>query len=202
MPATLKVIGTGFGRTGTDSMRAALEILGFSPCHHMRCLIEDQCHANLWIDALKSGHRDWDVLLDGYRACVDWPTVEFWPELIGRFPEAKVLLTWRDADSWWTSFANTILPSVEEGEAAGKVTAGVLMTRPVTFRGGPLTREHCIAIYEENVARVKASVPAKRLLIYKLGDGWDPLCAFLGVDVPDVPYPRGNDPEYFKKHYH
>ncbi|MGR3541765.1 MAG: sulfotransferase family protein, partial [Hasllibacter sp.] len=109
------IIGTGFGRTGTDSMREALNILGVGPCHHMRELIADPEHRQLWRDkkVAQDAGRDgppWDVLLGSYGACVDWPSAAYWPELIAQYPDAKVLLTWRTAESWWASFERTILP--------------------------------------------------------------------------------------------
>ena len=197
MTTSLKVIGAGFGRTGTDSMRTALEMLGFGPCHHMRALIDDPAHADDWIAAIKSGQMDWDKLLGGFNASIDWPSAYYWPELMERFPDAKILLTVRSAESWWASFEKTILKSIRELQAEGKETAGALLTEPLIFRGGPLEKDRCIAIYEENIARVQAEVPADRLLTYNLGDGWDPLCAFLGVDVPDEPFPRSNSTDEF-----
>lgn len=188
---TLKVIGTGFGRTGTDSMRNALDILGFGPCHHMRALLADDDHKMQWRSRAVSGTPDWDVLFDGFGACVDWPSAHYWPELVAAYPEAKVLLTWRTAESWWTSFSKTILPVVEASTETEEDAPGSKLIARV-FDWKPLTRDHCIAVYEANVARVLAEVPPGRLLVHRLGDGWGPLCAHLGVPVPDQPYPRGN----------
>ena len=192
MTAELKVIGTGFGRTGTDSMRAALDQLGFGPCHHMRTLVEDPDHAQMWRTALQSGRMDWDQLLAGQRACVDWPTAHFWPELIARFPTARVLLTWRDADSWWRSFEKTILPELVDRAPDAPPTTGTLLIPPRVFGGLPMTRQTCIAAYERNVARVRSTVPPDRLLHFTVGDGWEPLCRFLDVEVPDTPFPHRN----------
>lgn len=196
--ADLKLIGAGFGRTGTDSMRTALEILGFGPCHHMRALIEDPAHSADWRRCVEADDMDWDLLLGGYRACVDWPSARYWPALTARFPEAKVLLTWRTPDSWYASMENTIIPSVAGMLERGETSPGSL-TLLQALDGRPWEKESFIAAYEENVAKVKATIPAERLLIYTLGDGWAPLCAFLGVPVPDQPFPRTNDAEAFHK---
>jgi hypothetical protein len=91
---TLEVIGTGFGRTGTDSMREALTILGFGPCHHQREVIEHPETRAHWRAIACGATPDWDLLLGGYRSCVDWPSAHYWPQLIEAFPEAKVLPTW------------------------------------------------------------------------------------------------------------
>jgi hypothetical protein len=101
---SLEVIGTGFGRTGTDSMRRALEVLGFEPCHHMRVLLRDPEQKRQWRAVAAGTPPDWNRLLDGYQACVDWPSAAYWPQLVEAFPEAKVILTWRSAESWWASF--------------------------------------------------------------------------------------------------
>jgi hypothetical protein len=108
---TLGVIGAGFGRTGTDSMREALEILGFAPCHHMRELIKDPEQKRLWRAIAAGAPPDWELVLGKYRACLDWPSAYYWPQLVEAFPEAKVLLTWRSAESWWASYEKTICRS-------------------------------------------------------------------------------------------
>jgi hypothetical protein len=194
----LKLIGTGFGRTGTDSMRDALEMIGFGPCHHMKVIAEDEEQRKLWAKAVVTSEMDWDVLLDGFAACVDWPTAHYWPQLIKAFPKAKVLLTIRDSESWWTSFEKTILTSILRTTGEGRITPGNVMTGPLVFRGQPMTREHCIAVYEENNAKVLAEVSSERLHVQELGAGWDGLCDFLGVDVPDTPFPRSNNPKEFE----
>jgi len=197
----LEVIGTGFGRTGTDSLRLALDILGFGPCHHMRELLKDPEHNSLWRAVAQGTPPDWDLLLGGYRSCVDWPSAHYWPQLVEAFPQAKVILTWRSAESWWASFEQTILPRIlafTETDATPK--SGELIG-PKVFHDRPDDRDHCIAVYEANVAAVKKQVPAERLLVHSLGDGWAPLCAHLGVPVPDVPYPRRNSAGEFESNF-
>ena len=188
----MEVIGTGFGRTGTDSMREALDILGFGPCHHMRALMSDTAHRDAWRAALSRDSMDWGVLLSGFRSCVDWPTAHYWPELVRAYPEAKVLLTWRTAESWWTSFENTIRPMVLRDRAEASQSVGSRLILDHVFKDPELGRAACIAAYEANVERVMAEVPAERLLVHTIGDGWEPLCAHLGVTIPDRPYPSSN----------
>ena len=198
---SLKVIGTGFGRTGTDSMREAIEILDFGPCHHMRELIKDPEHERLWRSVVAGATPDWDLLLGGYASCVDWPSAYYWPQLVEAFPQARVILTWRTAESWWASFEKTLLPrilSFTETEAMPKSSE---LIGPRVFHDRPDDRAHCIAVYEANVAAVKEHVPAERLLVHRLGDGWGPLCAHLGVPVPDIPYPSSNSTSAFQNEF-
>lgn len=198
----VKVIGTGFGRTGTDSMREALNQIGFGPCHHMRELLADADHRQLWRDlkvARDTGGTapEWDKILGKYGSCVDWPSAAYWPELIELYPDAKVLLTWRTPESWWASFEKTILPILlKELEAPDPAPGSDLLTTWVF--GGRFDRDHCIATYKANVEKVHDTVPADRLLVYKIGDGWEPLCAFLGVPVPDTDFPRTNSTADFQ----
>ena len=193
---TLKVIGTGFGRTGTDSMREALDILGFGPCHHMR---EVNAHAEqkrLWRAFVKGEAIGWPELFAGYASCVDWPSAYYWRELIAFYPEAKVLLTYRSPESWWKSFEQTIVQSIEA--STDPESLGLALIRDKVFDGRPQDREHAIARYEEHVNAVKTAVPPERLLVHDLGDGWAPLCAHLGVGVPAQPYPSRNSASDFQ----
>jgi hypothetical protein len=184
----LKVIGAGFGRTGTDSMREALNVLGFGPCHHMYEVIDNPEMKQRWRAFMASGQADWDSLFEGYDSCVDWPGAFFWEELAALNPGSKVILTWRPAEAWWTSVENTILKFMESGDPE---SVGVRIARRV-FGPGPISREVAIAAYEENVRTVLAKAPAGRLLVHRVGDGWEPLCRFLDVAVPNRPYPSRN----------
>lgn len=191
----LRVIGTGFGRTGTDSMREALNILGFGPCHHMYEVIAKPEQKARWRAMVAGGPKDWASLFEGYTACVDWPSAAYWRELIEVYPEAKVILTWRSPESWWESFAKTILKGISSGDDPASV--GRVLLAGQVFGGRMGEREHALALYRANVDAVLAEVPPGRLLVHRLGDGWAPLCAHLGVPVPDVPYPHGNTTEAF-----
>lgn len=186
---TLSVLGTGFGRTGTESMRFALEALGFNKCHHMRQVYADDAQMRLWADVAVKGHApNWEQLFEGYRAAVDWPSVAYWRELSEYYPDAKVILTYRSAESWWKSYERTLLQVIKD------LPASDLPRRlmDISFDGRPLDRDHCIATYEAHVEKVRETIPQKRLLVHSLGDGWEPLCAHLGVPIPDMPYPRSN----------
>ena len=193
---TLKVIGTGFGRTGTDSMREALTMLGFGPCHHMFEVIGNPEQKARWRAMVAGGPKDWKSLFEGYAACVDWPSAHYWRELVQAYPEAKVILTWRSAESWWDSFAKTILQGISTNDDPASI--GKALIERQIFGGRIADREHALAVYRANVDAVLAEVPPGRLLVHRLGDGWAPLCAHLGVPVPDAPYPHGNTTEAFQ----
>lgn len=192
---SLNVIGAGFGRTGTDSMREALNILGFGPCHHMHEVMKHDHQKALWRGLVQGQAPDFDALFAGYTACVDWPSVYYWEELVDLFPEAKVVLTWRSAESWWASMSKTILPFIKKDEPKA---VGPWVIRN-TFGTDLDDKANAISVYEDHVARVKAKLPADRLLVYELGSGWEPLCTHLGVEVPEIEYPRRNNAAEFNK---
>jgi len=185
----LSVIGAGFGRTGTDSMRAALDILGVGPCHHMRVLFENPDKMEQWRTVAHGAEAKWDELYDGYGAAIDWPTCYYWRELAEYYPEAKILLTVRSAESWYASMSKTIIPYMKDRPPD---TVGNKIITDLTFGGRMDDADHMMAVFEKNIADVQAAIPADRLLTFNLGDGWEPLCAFLGVPVPDEPFPRTN----------
>lgn len=191
----LRVIGAGFGRTGTDSMRAALDRLGVGPTHHMRAVIDDPEQTRLWRAVAAGGAPDWGKLLAGFRSTVDWPSAFYWRALAAAYPDALVLLTWRSPESWWTSFERTILKVIEKSEDPDSL--GLRLIRDQVFAGRAADRDHAIRTYEANVDAVTASIPPGRLLIHRIGDGWGPLCERLGVPVPDEPYPHRNTAEDF-----
>jgi Sulfotransferase domain len=192
---TLKVIGAAFGRTGTASMREALTLLGLGPCHHMVEVNTREDQKRMWRALVKGALADWDQLLAGYVSCVDWPAAAYWRELMQAYPEATVLLTYRTPESWWDSFEKTVLASIQS--TTDQDSLGITLIRDQVFGGRPHDRAHAIAMYEQNVRLVKATVPAERLLVHHLGDGWEPLCAHLGLPVPEVPYPRRNSASEF-----
>ena len=187
---TLKVIGAGFGRTGTDSMREALNILGLGPCHHMFEVISNDEQKRLWRAFVQGASLGWDQLFAGYASCVDWPSAHYWRELADAFPEAKVVLTYRSAASWWESFEKTLLPVMRM--STDPASLGLALVRDQVFGGRPEDRDHAIGLYERNVDAVKATIAPGRLLVHNMGDGWEPLCAFLGKAVPKTPYPSLN----------
>jgi hypothetical protein len=193
---TLKVIGTGFGRTGTDSMREALNMLGFGPCHHMYEVIANERQKALWRALAQGVAPDWNKLFAGYLSCMDWPSAHYWPKLIQAYPEAKVILTYRTPESWWTSVEKTLLALLDENDDPASL--GIALIANQVFGGRPRDRAHAISVYEANVRAVKAVVPPDRLLVHNLGDGWEPLCAHLGAPIPDQPYPSRNSASEFR----
>ncbi|HTQ05730.1 MAG TPA: sulfotransferase [Polyangiaceae bacterium] len=194
---TLKVIGTGFGRTGTDSMREALNILGFGPCHHMLEVNGNEEQKRVWRAHVRGEKVAWDTLFAGFNSCVDWPSAHYWRELIGVYPEAKVLLTYRSPESWWESFEKTIVAGI--ATSTEQASLGLALVRDQVFGGKPDDRALALERYRANVDAVLATVPKERLLVHNLGDGWGPLCAHLGVPVPAVPYPNRNAAADFKR---
>src|SRR5690606_21852220 len=110
---SLSVIGAGFGRTGTLSLKLALEQLGFAPCHHMTEVFANPDQAATWLAAARGEAVDWDSLLEGYKASVDWPSCHFWRELAAHYPDAKVILSTRDPRRWYESISNTIFPAMK-----------------------------------------------------------------------------------------
>jgi hypothetical protein len=182
-------------------MREALEILGFGPCHHMRELKKNPEHERHWRAVVGGKTPDWDLLLGDYVSCVDWPTAYYWPQLVEAFPKARVILTWRTAESWWKSFKKTILPGILSFTETEETPKSTELIGPRVFHDRPDDQKHCMAVYEANVTAVKEQVPGDRLLIHKLGDGWEPLCAHLGVPVPETPYPHSNSTGSFQKEF-
>lgn len=210
----LKVIGAGFGRTGTASLKAALEMLGFGPCYHMMEVIGQPERIALWSGIVRGQPADWRQVFAGYRATVDWPACAFYEQLMETYPDAKVLLTVRDPERWYDSVQTTIYRSRDmarqqaEGNAA---TAGQTLP-PVNAHAQMVTelvwkrtfddrfedRDYALAVFHAHNEQVKQRVPPEKLLVYEVSEGWEPLCAFLGVPVPtDQPFPALNDREAF-----
>ncbi len=199
----LQVIGAGFGRTGTATLKAALELLGFSPCHHMIEVIMHPEQAAFWERAARGEVVDWDEMFAEYRASCDWPSCAFYKELAAHYPSAKVILTLRDSKAWYKSICNTILPAMQ----APIVVNGKQMGPPGNF--APLligektfhkdfSEENMIAVFERHNEEVKRTIPRHRLLVFDAKQGWEPLCAFLGVGVPATEFPRNNTTEEFQ----
>jgi hypothetical protein len=197
----LEVIGAGFGGTGTLSVKLALERLGFGPCHHMAELIDDPEQIELWSRAAEEGTADWDAVYRGYRSTVDWPGVAFWRQLVDYYPHAKVLLTVRDPQSWYESTregiyrATPIRPEDPVGARRRELVQRVVWDGD--FGGRFEDPEHAMAVFTEHNDAVRREVPADRLLEFDVRQGWGPLCDFLGVPVPDKPFPRTNDRQEF-----
>jgi hypothetical protein len=192
---TLQVVGAGVGRTGTLSLKVALERLLGGPCYHMAEVFAHPEHVAPWHEAARGGAPDWQALFTGYRAAVDWPAAAFWPELMEAFPDALVVLSVRDADSWWRSANGTIFPSIDRAGGEWRAMIGDLFAN--RFTPALTDREACIAAFERHNAEVRRRTPKERLLEWRAAEGWEPLCAALGVPVPEEPFPRVNSSEEF-----
>jgi len=195
---SLQVIGAGYGRTGTMSLKLALEQLGFGPCHHMVEVVGHPETVPLWLDAAE-GRGDWDRIFKDYRAAVDWPTATFYKELADHFPEAKVILTERDPESWFRSTQATIFSFPIEEEPQDPWQRMVQRVVGDLFDLDMHNRDKLIAVYKAHNARVREVIPADRLLVYEVAQGWEPLCAFLGVPVPPGPMPKVNSTDEFRQ---
>jgi hypothetical protein len=203
----LEVIGSGLGRTGTKSMHTALNRLGFGPCHHMVEVLTHPETMPLWVAAARNaktgGVQNWDQLFAGYRSMVDWPGVQYWRELIAYYPDAKVLHTTRDAESWFESTQLTIFNPERFAQFTGAGPMAEFFGSALGDVFGHLNdRAFMIDYFHRHEAEVLATAPAERLLVYPVGSGWAPLCDFLGVEVPDEPYPRENSRRDFAEHAH
>jgi Sulfotransferase domain len=214
----LQVIGAGLGRTGTLSLKAALEALGFGACYHMIELFQHAEQIRYWEAASRREPVEWDALFEGYRSAVDYPACRYYRELMEQYPEAKLVLTVRDPQSWWESVRETIYqvgrPAAgHEGAAPPRPPFPgdpQLLARIIQmvqqdvwesdFGGRFEDRDYAIECFNRHTAEVRERVPADRLLIYQVSDGWEPLCRFLGVPVPaDTPFPRLNDRAAFRQ---
>jgi hypothetical protein len=201
---SLSVIGAGFGRTGTLSIKMALEQLGLGRCYHMVEVFDHPPHVAVWRAAAEGKPTDWDALFAGYGAAVDWPVCHFWRQLMAHFPRAKVLLTVRDAERWYQSAHDTIYQAmirplpVDNPETRAQREMAVKIVLEDTFGGRFADRAHAIAVYARHNAEVRRTVPPDRLLVYEPGEGWEPLCRFLDRPVPAEPFPKVNSSEDFR----
>jgi len=200
-------------RTGTLSQKVALEMLGLGPCYHMVSVLADLEQAALW-DPSQDGEPSWRKILDGFQSTVDWPGGYFYKELMEAYPDAKVLLSVRDPESWERSMRETLL-TVRHGESLTRLLSSaqalvdpqwrsfvamidrLLWQGQGTFAGAHAKPEQLIAAMRRHEAEVKATVPSGRLLVWSVRDGWEPLCEFLQTPVPDAPFPHLNDSQEF-----
>lgn len=198
----MKVIGGGLGRTGTKSLQTALQILGFDPCYHMTEILEKNInHAIFWEQAIQGQPVDWHGVLGRYEAGVDMPVSQFVPELLQAYPQSKVVLTVRDPERWYDSMYETVYQLTHTPKLLSKLVPLLKrftkMTRAVVwngfFDGRFLEREFAIQKFNEHNAYIKQIVPPEQLLVFHVKEGWEPLCAFLDVPVPNEPFPYVND---------
>jgi hypothetical protein len=199
----LQVIGAGFGRSGTMSLRSALEILGYKPCYHMQAALTNYFHLRFWIRAKLGKPVNYRRFFRKYKATVDWPACEFYEELMAEFPDAKVLLNVRDPEAWYDSMFNTIW-AIQKAfpfwfpKEYLKIHDDIMWD--TRFNGEFTNREKTIEVYKRRIEDVKRRVPPEKLLVFNVKDGWEPLCAFLGKPVPrDIPFPNLNDRRFFER---
>lgn len=193
----LKVIGTGLGRTGTMSLKLALEELGLGPCHHMVEVFMHPESMPLWV-AAGAGEPDWEAICAGYQSMVDYPGCKFWRQLMDHYPDAKLIHSVRDPEAWFESTQATIFapdgPSSSPPEPL-KDFFGMVMS---DFGGRQNDHDFMTDFFKRHTDEVLSTVPADRLIVFEATQGWEPLCAFLGVPVPDKPFPKHNTREEFQ----
>jgi Sulfotransferase domain len=208
----LKLIGAGLPRTATLTQRAALEILGLAPCYHMQNVFAEMSEVYRWRDAL-DGKLSPATILEGYPAMVDWPGSYYYRELMEAYPDAKVLLSVRDGEAWAKSMQQTIWGLFYDDTLIRHVSDARTKVDPIwatyiemmkemwvrtnLLDGEATTLEFMATAMERFNNEVRSAVPAEKLLEWSPKDGWDPLCAFLEVPIPDEPVPHVNDTEQF-----
>ncbi len=207
----MKLIGAGLPRTGTLSQKVALETLGLAPCYHMVNVLGDLDRAQVWRRAL-GGEEPWPEAFDGFNASVDWPGSFFYEKLIKAYPDAKILLSVRAADSWERSMRKTIWGMFygdtlmrDLSSARARVDPQwhgfVEMMKEMWSRSGLIKdagdAQLMPSVMERHNEEVRQTVPPERLLVWSVSDGWDPLCEFLELPVPSTPFPHVNDGDEF-----
>ncbi|KAJ6552599.1 pectin lyase fold/virulence factor [Mycena vulgaris] len=215
----MQVLALGFSRTGTQSMRIALETLGYNETNHGFTVWTNLLEIEMWTEAINAkffgkgkpyGREEWDRLLGHYMAVTDVPHILFAEELIAAYPDAKVILTTRTPDSWWKSYEATIGRAFEspfgavsawlEPQTAGKVQEFWRIVFLAMFKTENVTPEIAKARFTAHYEGVRALVPKERLLDYRVGEGWETLCKFLEKDIPATPFPKVNDTQAFRLH--
>jgi hypothetical protein len=196
----LKLVGAGFGRTGTTSVRDALGMIGYGPCYHMKSVVANPSFAAYWARLGRGEKVDWDEVFEGYVSTIDWPSCTYWRELAEYYPDAKILLTVRDPERWFESTQNTIFSrdhrdSFYTRGADPNRQGMVRVLYEQTFQNRQNDHDFAIAVFNAHNEEVRRSVPKERLLVYDIKEGWEPLCKFLGVPVPNRQFPRTNTSE-------
>lgn len=209
----MKLIGAGLPRTGTLSQKVALEMVGFGPCYHMVNVLSDLDETEGWAQALE-GKAAWDEIFEGHESTVDWPGSFFYRELADYYPDAKVLLSLRDSESWVKSMRDTIwgifygdMLMRDLSDARGRVdpqwASYIKMMEGMWEKSGLInaasdtTSEDMASAMERYHQEVQDTIPADRLLVWSVSEGWEPLCEFLEVPVPEADFPHLNDSKVF-----
>ncbi|CAK5274563.1 unnamed protein product [Mycena citricolor] len=221
----LKVLSFGYSRTGTSSMRQALEELGYKPTNHGFDIFEPEAVVDMWTRAIVAkfwgigeplSADEWRAFLEPFQGVTDMPHYLFVDELLAAFPDAMVPVTHRDTEAWWASFSTTVRPMLrpmsltpaatdpQNSPAGRRIRLGTIIfsaffgVAPDAATPESFTKERGVAAYEAHYAHLRAVVPKDRFLQFHVAEGWGPLCAFLGKDIPDIPFPRVNDAEQFR----
>ncbi len=212
---SIKIIGAGLPRTGTNTLRESLEILGFSKTYHMKQLLVHPENLHYWTTLKATGTTNWDALYDGYEATVDFPCYPWYKEHMTQYPDAKVILSTRPFENWYTSFYSTIWkaqnpPDAERAAMGERIAADPRLQSVMKvmgfskqamtedhFQGKFLDKEFMEKVFNDHHEEVKRHVPADKLLVYEVTEGWEPLCEFLGAEVPNEPLPHTNKKEDF-----
>lgn len=199
----LKLINAGLGRTGTTSLKVALEQLGFGPCYHMFDVVNDEQRLAQWERIVCDGQPpDWEAVFAGYGSAVDGPCAIYYRQIMAAFPDAKVILTVRDAERWYQSTYDTlyqfaVATSRHPAGAGSRQSRVYRLTSSMVwdglFGGRFEDRDHAIEVFARRNQEVIDSVEPGRLLVYDVKQGWEPLCAFLGADQPPGDFPHAND---------
>jgi hypothetical protein len=205
----LKLINAGLGRTGTTSLKVALERLGYGPCYHMFDIISNEERLGHWERLVCDGQQpEWDAVFDGYTSVVDGPCAIYYRQVMEAFPEAKIILTVRDAERWYRSTYDTLYQFAVRNEQNPPQAHSMqhrlyrmvnTMIWSGLFDGRFSDKEHAIEVFHDHNEEVIRTVDPDNLLVYDVTRGWEPLCAFLGVDVPPEDFPHANDTESMRK---
>ena len=199
----LKVIGAGYSRTGTLSLKLALEQLGFGPCFHMVEFISPDYTARrlLWQHADEGKTPDWETIFNGFSSAVDVPACLYYRKLASAYPRAKVILTVRDPAAWYRSARATIAVgqahAPEGAEHAAKMNAVIVREVGFNILEDLDDEARSIALFNRDTEQVRRDIAPERLLVFDVREGWEPLCSFLGARVPKTPFPRTNSTEEF-----
>lgn len=212
---SLQVIGSGVGRTGTHSLKLALEQLGFGKCYHMMELFQHPEGLIYFQKAERGEAVDWDKLFEGYKSAVDYPVAKYYKQIIAAYPNAKIIHTMRDAESWYQSAMETIFWATKP--SAGRMlkllikmpfSSTIRKRLPILKFDGAMVdnifgkdlknKQEVIRRYNAINEETLNYLPKDRSLVYEVKQGWEPLCNFLNVPVPPTPFPRSNVRDEFK----
>ncbi len=214
---SIKIIGAGFPRTGTSTLKECLQILGYSKTYHMKELLVNPEDLHYWTTLKETGTTDWDKLYNGFAATVDFPGYPWYKQHMKQYPDAKVILTVRPFEKWYTSINSTIknagpktlpqklmaMAKLAVSARFRKVIKCVKFAKQTIFaeelQGKIEDKAEAEKIFDKHIADVKAYVPAEKLLVWDVSDGWAPLCNFLNKAIPNDTFPHANKKENFKE---